>query len=88
MNNWHGTGWSPECGPEHACETAHCLAGWAQALCPDKSIRMLDPTTAGVRLIPLAAPRFYDTDDCVYQWLKNREYAKTHTKPFDSSAAP
>jgi hypothetical protein len=37
---------------------------------------MLDPTTAGVRLIPLAAPRFYDTDDCVYGWLKNREYAK------------
>jgi hypothetical protein len=76
MDNWHGTGWNAKVGPEHACETSHCLAGWAQALCADESIRKLDPTTAGVRLIPLAAGRFWDSDETTKEWLEKREYAK------------
>jgi hypothetical protein len=75
MRLWHGEKWSPETKPEHACQTAHCLAGWAQALCPDASMRALDPITAGVRLIPLAAGRFWDTDASVKEWLERRLYA-------------
>ena len=75
MLSWHGDGWSSDLGPDHACKTSHCLAGWAQALCPDASIRKLDPVDAGVKLIPLAAGRFWDGDKETYEWLKNREYA-------------
>jgi hypothetical protein len=76
MDNWHGSGWNAELGPQHACETSHCLAGWAQALCADEGIRKLDPVTAGVRLIPLAAGRFWDGDEQTKEWLEKREYAK------------
>ena len=76
MDTWHDGAWTAECEPQHACQTAHCLAGWAQALCPDKAMRELDPVTAGVRLIPLAAPLFWSTDSRVKQWLADREYAK------------
>ncbi|MCI0541141.1 MAG: pentapeptide repeat-containing protein [Verrucomicrobiales bacterium] len=75
MGAWHGTGWDPDCEPEHACKTSHCLAGWAQALCPDKSIRELDPITAGVRLIPLAAGRFWGDAENTKKWLESRAYA-------------
>jgi uncharacterized protein YjbI with pentapeptide repeats len=75
MCNWHGSGWHADMGPEHACQTSHCLAGWAQALCPDKETRSLDPVTAGVRLIPLAASRFWDFDESTKEWLEKREYA-------------
>ena len=77
MGKWHGEGWSADCGPEHACKTSHCLVGWAQALCPDKAIRELDPITAGVRLIPLAAGRFWGDDATTRAWLENREYAES-----------
>lgn len=75
MSSWHGSDWSPSVSPEHACETSHCLAGWAQALSPDPEVRRLDPVTAGVRLIPLAAPRFWDDDPDALSWLRDREYA-------------
>lgn len=77
MTCWHASAWSPTTEPAHACETAHCLAGWAQALSHDASIRQLHPTTAGVRLIPLAAGMFWETDERVRDWLTDREYATT-----------
>lgn len=76
MSSWHDDEWSAETEPVHACQTSHCLAGWAQALCPDKKIRQLDPVQAGVLLIPLAAPMFWSEDSVAKKWLEDREYAK------------
>jgi hypothetical protein len=76
MGHWHGEDWTPETQPVHACQTTHCLAGWAQALHPDAFVRALDPVDAGVKLIPLAVPLFWSSNDVVLNWLRNRTYAK------------
>ena len=75
MSKWHGYGWDSTTSVAHACDTAHCLAGWSQALSDDPEIRRLSALEAGVRLIPLAVGKFWDYDESVMSWLKNREYA-------------
>ena len=54
---WHGLGYQPSTAPEiGACGTAHCLAGWMQALLPlDHPFRKLEAADAGTRLAPRAA---------------------------------
>ena len=77
MNNWHSDEWTPEHTPEEeqTCGSAHCIAGWLQALSPDPAIRQMDPLDAGVKLAPTAAPLFYVDDAIVLQWFKDRGYA-------------
>mgnify|MGYP004259535753 CR=1 FL=1 len=78
MNYWHGFSncWHPGTKPEHACKTAHCLAGWAQALFDDHEIRGLHAQDAGIRLIPLAVDMFFESNGKMFEWLNNCEYAK------------
>lgn len=76
MQMWHGNGWDHSKPPEeHACQTAHCLAGWVQALHPDAFVRAMNPVDAGVKLIPLAAPLFWSDNNTVMEWLRDRKYA-------------
>jgi len=54
---WHGYGYDAAAAPTvGSCGTAHCLAGWAQALLPlgDKR-RHLDAESCGWALLPRAA---------------------------------
>jgi hypothetical protein len=82
MAGWHSENWTPEHTPEeeHSCGSAHCIAGWLQALSPDPEIRKMDPQSAGVKLAPSAVAMFYQTDAVALQWLRDREY--------DPKAAP
>jgi len=54
---WHGGAYDPATAPAvGSCGTAHCLAGWAQALLPlDHPLRLVDPQDAGWALMPRAA---------------------------------
>jgi hypothetical protein len=54
---WHHEAYRPEAATEvGACGTAHCLAGWAQALLPvGDERRRLHPQTCGSLLLPRAA---------------------------------
>ena len=79
MESWHSPNWTPEHTPEeeHACGSAHCLAGWLQALCPDPKIRELSAESAGRKLAPASSSfMFYTSDAVALQWLKDRAYAK------------
>ena len=90
MGNWHYTPpgaksmWYPELSPRQAltCDTAHCIAGWMQANCADKKIRMLHAITVAIKLAPniLAGHRWCsmlsESNKRALAWLKNREYAK------------
>lgn len=48
------------------CGTAHCLAGWAQALAGDMDA---DPAEEGRRLIPSVSHLFYTTDEVALKAL-------------------
>jgi hypothetical protein len=74
MEGWHGPGWDATHTPEeeHSCGTAHCLAGWAQALCPLPLVRRMDPVQAGCMLIPTAAHMFYNSNDEALEFLKGK----------------
>ena len=54
---WHGSGFDPAAAPTvGSCGTAHCLAGWMQALLPiGDERRKLDPESCGWALAPRAA---------------------------------
>jgi hypothetical protein len=78
MDAWHTGKWTPEHTPqeEHACKSAHCIAGWLQALSPDKAIREMEPAIAGANLCPSVVHMFTVSDAEAFEWLKNRDYAK------------
>ena len=78
MSGWHFGEWTPEHTPaeEHKCGSAHCIAGWLQALSPDIKIRQMDPFDAGCKLAPASTHMFSVSDAKAFQWLKDREYAK------------
>jgi hypothetical protein len=79
MNGWHSDKWTPEHTPEeeHECNSAHCMAGFAQALCDDPAIRKMDPESAGRKLLPVtyAMGKFFVSDAEAFEWLEKREYA-------------
>jgi hypothetical protein len=77
MGTWHTENWTPDHTPEeeHSCGSAHCIAGWLQALSPDPEVRQMDAERAGVKLAPCAAHMFYTSDAVAMQWLKDRAYA-------------
>ena len=57
-----------EMGRWHACETTHCIAGWAAYLAGVE--RGEAPSTAGYRLLGAeAATHFYDSDAAAMAWL-------------------
>ena len=74
MGGWHGEGWDATHTPEeeHSCKTAHCMAGWAQALCLEPVIRRMDPVRAGLMLIPTAAHMFYASNEDAIEFLKTK----------------
>ena len=78
MNDWHRGGWTPEHTPEeeHECGSAHCIAGWLQALCPDKKMREIEAAEAGALLAPTQKHMFYTSNAVALQWLKDRGYAR------------
>ena len=78
MSGWHSENWTPEHTPEeeHQCGSAHCIAGWLQALSPDESVRRMEPADAGKKLAPASSFMFYTTDAVALQWLTDRAYAK------------
>jgi pentapeptide repeat protein len=78
MSNWHSGNWTPEHTPEeeHGCGSAHCIAGWLQALSPDKKVREMSAERAGYTLAPASSFMFYQSDPVALQWLKDRVYAK------------
>jgi len=71
---WHGPKWDATHTPEeeHSCGTAHCLAGWAQALCPLPLVRRMDPERAGLMLIPTAAHMFRATNEDARKFLESK----------------
>ena len=77
MGLWHGDKWNPNHTPEeeYSCGTPHCLAGWLQALCPDKEIRQIDAQEAGRKLAPVASVLFFSSKSIVMDFLKERWYA-------------
>lgn len=77
MGGWHGLKWDATHTPEEerSCGTAHCLAGWAQALCPLPLLRRMDPVRAGIMLIPTAAHMFYKTNEEALEFLKTKRRA-------------
>jgi hypothetical protein len=77
MDTWHSHEWTPDHTPEeeYSCGSAHCIAGWLQALTPDRSVRQIPAVDAGIQLAPIAAPMFYSPDDEALEWLKERKYA-------------
>ena len=80
MGDWHSGGWTPEHTPEeeHECGSAHCIAGWLQALCPDEKIRRgKTAAQAGELLAPTQKHMFYTSDAVALQWLKDRGYARS-----------
>ena len=78
MDHWHDNDeWkNRSCAEEAVCGTTHCLAGWLQVCSTDEKIRALEPNIAGALCAPVAAKMFYQTDERVIDWLKNREYAE------------
>ena len=58
----------------HACETTHCLAGWAIHHAGEEGARLeakYGPYVAGLLLLGNeAASHFYDIDDAAKNWLK------------------
>ena len=78
MDTWHSGEWDATHTPEeeHSCGSAHCIAGWLQALSPDPEIRNMEPVIAGRKLAPASTFMFYTTDDTALAWLEAREYAK------------
>ena len=78
MRTWHSGNWTPEHTPEeeHECGSAHCIAGWLQALSPDKAMREMDAEHAGIKLAPASSYMFYASDAVALAWLKDRGYAK------------
>ena len=81
MGDWHTTEeWQERtCAEEATCGTTHCLAGWLQVCSTDPKVRKLAPSAAGFVQAPMAARMFYESDERVIEWLKNREYAKTRS---------
>ena len=81
MSGWHSGNWNPNHTPqeEHACGSAHCIAGWLQALCDDKDMREVNPQFAASTLAPVAAASgiFFVDDDMALEWITERRYAKT-----------
>ena len=77
MDTWHSDEWTPDHTPEEerTCGSAHCIAGWLQALSPDPAIRVMEAEAAGRKLAPVAAGLFYADDDTVLGWFKERMYA-------------
>jgi hypothetical protein len=77
MSTWHSDEWTPDHTPEEerTCGSAHCIAGWLQALSSDPAIRMMDAEAAGRKLAPVASGLFYADDDTVLGWFKERMYA-------------
>jgi hypothetical protein len=82
MDSWHSGNWTPEHTPEeeYVCGSAHCIAGWLQALCPDAKVRQMDPRMAGVKLAPASAYMFTASNAAALRWLENREYARFEEK--------
>ena len=80
MDGWHDEKWTPEHTPkeEHECGSAHCIAGWLQALSDDPKVRTMEPEKAGMQLAPTAAASgiFFVDDDIALEWLKERKYAQ------------
>ena len=78
MKSWHSGNWTPAHTPEeeHACGSAHCIAGWLQALSPDAEIRKMNPQVAGEQLAPASSYMFYVSDARALAWLTDRGYAK------------
>ena len=78
MSQWHSGNWTPDHTPqeEHGCGSAHCIAGWLQALSDDPDIRKMSAEQAGFKLAPASSFMFYTTDDKALEWLKDRAYAK------------
>jgi hypothetical protein len=78
MTSWHSSNWTPEHTPEeeHSCGSAHCIAGWLQALSPDKDIRAMEAYHAGKKLAPASSYMFFASDDQALEWLKERRYSK------------
>ena len=79
MSDWHSSQWDPSHTPEeeHECGSAHCIAGWLQALSPDKEVRNMHPEAAGKTLCPAFSFMFYTSDAVALQWLKDRGYARS-----------
>ena len=79
MDSWHSGNWTHEHTPEeeHECNSAHCMAGFAQALCDDPAIRKMHPEAAGRKLLPVAYAMgmFSASDAAAFEWLEKREYA-------------
>ena len=86
MTNWHSVDlniknyWTGSMSPRQArsCNTAHCLGGWLQALCPNKNIRNKGAEGAAAELVPDILPDWmlYVSDLEALEWLEDREYAK------------
>lgn len=47
------------------CGTAHCLAGWLQAVCGGEAMADLDASIAGSMLAPRHAGLFFADEDAV-----------------------
>jgi len=79
MNDWHSSKWNPDHTPEeeHDCGSAHCIAGWLQALCPDKAVRQMPADSAGALLAPTQRHMFYTSNVVALQWLTDRAYARS-----------
>ena len=77
MQTWHWGRWTPDHTPEEerSCGSAHCIAGWLQALSSDRAIRQMPALDAGMLLAPIAAPLFYAPDEKVLKWFLDRKYA-------------
>ena len=78
MSGWHFGKWTPDHTPEeeHACGSAHCIAGWLQALSHDPALRKISAKVAGTKLAPASSYMFFTSDAVALQWLKDRGYAK------------
>lgn len=83
MRDWHcGIAWM-DIAPttdaqalEAACGTAHCLAGWAQALSRDPDVRTgMAAKLAGSRLLPRHAYLFGASYDTVLALLRQEQAA-------------
>ena len=73
MGGWHGEGWDPEKPGD--CGTAHCVAGWSQALCTHPIIRRMDQAMAGGMLLPRHAYLFHWDNESVME-LARAEVAR------------
>ena len=91
MADWHSDTWNPTHTPEeeHKCGSAHCIAGWLQALSPDQKLREIEAQDAARQLAPVAAASgiFFVDDAMAFEWLKERRYAKP-TEPKAEAITP